>query len=128
MGGVEEGARGITITHVITYYLPTTFKGKPARIAFGLAENLATSALVGVGLLTGTNAIVSFTGQDPELYLQALQMNLPMTFEAPTLRDPPVRKDAINAYLSKQVDFKEGYYQPKVEGSFPFPPTNEDQA
>jgi hypothetical protein len=128
VGGVEEGARGITITHVITYYLPTTFKGKPARIAFGLAENLATSALVGVGLLTGTNAIVSFTGQDPELYLQALQMNLPMTFEAPTLRDPPVRKDAINAYLSKQIDLKEGYYQPTVEGSFPFPPTNEDQA
>jgi hypothetical protein len=139
VGGVEEGARGITITHVITYYLPALFKGSPARLAFGLAENLATSALVGVGLLTATNAVVSFAGKDPELYLQAIQLNLPMTFEAPTLRDPPIRKDAAAAYLAKQnwtessfpygpwlpndefktVDFAAGYYQS---------PLDEDQA
>ena len=68
----------------MVYWLPYMYKGEQARVAFGLAEDVATSALVGIGFLRSTKALMAFTGDDPELQLQAVGASLPLFFEPPT--------------------------------------------
>jgi hypothetical protein len=104
IGGVEEKGDGITVTHVVVYWLPYMYKGEQARVAFGLAEDVATSALVGIGFLRSTKALMAFTGDDPELQLQAVGASLPLFFEPPTRRVPPIRRDSTNAYQARPME------------------------
>lgn len=103
IGGVEEQGSGVSVTHVISYWLPFVHQGQPARVAFGLAENLATTALVGVGFLKATQAIMSFTAGRPELFLQAIETSLALTMEIPHKRPIPRQEDAAKVYTAPQA-------------------------
>lgn len=104
IGGIEQNGTGVRITHVITYWLPSFHKGQQARVSFGLATNVAASALVGIGFLRATNSLLHFSGSEPELFVQAIDLNIPITFEAPSVRSPPARIDATSTYMASERD------------------------
>ena len=70
IGGVDSQGNGLKVTHVISYWMPFYYKGTQAQVAFGLSDNVAATALVGIGFLHATNAIFHFTGDKPELNLK----------------------------------------------------------
>ena len=84
--------------------MPSQIDGEHAKISFGLGENVAASALVGIGFLTKADAIMHFSGNEPEIHVQALDISLPLTFEPPTVRTPPSRIDASHAYVTTKED------------------------
>lgn len=90
IGGVGEG-NGLTITHSITYRMPAQVNGSEARLTFGLSKDAVVSALVGISFLKLTRSVVSFSNPDkPALIMQRLNVNLPVTFEAPSVRPIPI--------------------------------------
>ena len=100
IGGVGNGT-SLTITHAVVYRLPTTFEGQEACLSFSLSKDAAASALVGIAFFQKTRAIMSFSNpDDPVLMLQNLGLNLPITFEQPTLRPPPKRQEVSKNYLA----------------------------
>ena len=80
---------------MISCWMPFYYKGTQARVAFGLSDDVAATALVGVGFLRATNAIFHFTGDEPELNLQAIQLSLDITFEPASVRPPPQCQDTF---------------------------------
>ena len=76
------------------------YEGSQARVLFGLSDNVAATALVGVGV----NAIFHFTGDEPELNLQAIQLLLDITFEPASVRPPPQRQDTFAAYQATETN------------------------
>ena len=111
IGGVDSQGNGLKVTHVISYWMPFYYEGTQARVAFGLSDNVAATALVGIGFLRATNAIFHFTGDEPELNLQAIQLSLDVTFEPATVRPPPQRQDAFAVYQAA------GANEPHSDGS-----------
>lgn len=107
VGGVGNSG-GLTVTHVVTYRMPVKKDGIEARISFGLSEQAVASALIGVGFFTRTKAVISFANKnDPALIIAKLGLNLPITYEQPTVRPPPKSKDTSQAYyvaLQDKID------------------------
>ena len=101
IGGVDAEGSGVLITHVITYKLPTTYRGHGARISFGLSDNVSCTTLIGVGALRNSEAIIDMTSGTPELNLQNLNLTLPITFKAPFLKSPPTREDVLAYYATR---------------------------
>ena len=112
IGGVQEQGQAVTITHVIAYWMPFSFKGAHAKVAFGLAESIAATALVGIGFLRATNAIMHFSSEEPEIFLQALNANLRIFYEPPTVREPPRSVDSTAVYtaVEKEDTYDHSYY------------------
>ena len=71
---------------------------------FGLSDNVAATALVGVGFLRATDAIFHFTGDEPELNLQAIQLLLDITFEPASVHPPPQHQDTFAVYQATETD------------------------
>ena len=65
---------------------------------------MAATALVGIGFLCATNAIFHFTGDKPELNLQAIQLSLDITFEPASVRPPPQHQDTFAVYQATELD------------------------
>ena len=84
--------------------MPFYYKGTQARVAFGLSDNVAAIALVGIGFLRATNVIFHFTGDEPELNLQASQLSLDVTFEPATVCPPPQRQDTFAVCQATELD------------------------
>ena len=91
--------------------MPFLHNGRRAKVSFGLANNIAATALVGIGFLRATNSIIHLSSAEPELTLQALNLNLPVTFDPPSVRDPPTQIESPAIYMtSKEL------YDEMVEG------------
>ena len=80
------------------------YEGTQARVAFGLSDNVAATALVGVGFLHATNTIFHFTRDKPELNPQAIQLLLDITFEPALVRPPPQRQDTFAVYQATETN------------------------
>ena len=89
---------------MISYWMPFHCKGTQAGVAFGLSNDVAATALVGVGFLRATNSLFHFTGDKPELNLQAIQLSLDVTFEPATVRPPPQRQDMFAVFQATESD------------------------
>ena len=101
IGGVEAGAGGVVITHVITYWLPFLVQGERARISFGLSDSVAATALLGLGFIRNTRCNLNFEDIDnPSVYIGALNKTLRLTLEEPSLRPVPSRQDATHSYYA----------------------------
>ena len=98
IGGVDAQGNGLRVTHVVSYWMPFYYEGYQARVSFGLSDNVAATALVGIGFLRAAKAIFHFTGDEPELNLQAIQLSLDITFEPASVRPPPQRQDTFAVY------------------------------
>jgi hypothetical protein len=100
IGGVGNG-NGIVITHEIVYRMPVSLAGFEARIAFGLSDTAAATALTGISFLKKTRSILSFsTPDEPTLMLQALNLTVPVSFEQPSVRAAPMRHDQTSIYVA----------------------------
>lgn len=115
IGGIEKEGTGVRITHVITYWMPSSLDGQHAKVSFGLGKNVSATALVGVGFMKSSRAIITFSEHEPELFIQAIEVNLPITYAPPTLREPPTRKDASSAYLTATEESEEGSEEEESE-------------
>jgi len=100
VGGVGKGGTsGLVVTHVVVYRTVLKAGNVDARVAFGLSEQAAASALVGIGFLQKTKAVVSFANnEDPSLVMAPLGLTLPIAFETPSVRPTPKGKDSSQAY------------------------------
>lgn len=99
IGGIGNG--GLIITHEITYRMPMRAGGAEARITFGLSDTVQVTSLCGIGFFMKTRAVLSFSNSDdPALIVQPLGLNLPVTYETPSVRTPPTRRDVTKAYLN----------------------------
>ena len=63
-----------------------------------MSDNVAATALVGIGFLRAAKAIFHFTGDEPELNLQAIQLSLDISFEPASVCPPPQRQDTFAVY------------------------------
>ena len=104
IGGVDSHGNGLRVTHVISHWMLFHCEGTQARVAFGLSDNVAATALVGVGFPRATNAIFHFTRDKPELNLQAIQLSLDITFEPASVRPPPQCQDTFAVYQATETD------------------------
>jgi len=86
IGGVETGS-GVTITHIVGYHLPYRIHGKPCKLVFGLAKGAAASAMVSITFLKALKAYWCFDPSNPAIFMSPWNISLPVTYEAPTVRD-----------------------------------------
>jgi hypothetical protein len=110
IGGVDVQGGGLKVTHVISYWMPYSKDGTQARVAFGLSDHVAATALVGIGFLRATKAISHFAGDEPYLQLPAIDLSLDVTYEAASVRTPPVRRDSSNVYQATYGPADDGNY------------------
>lgn len=116
IGGIGKNGNPVTLTHEITYRMPYEMNGATVRISFGLSEDAAASALVGIGFFTKTRAILSFSNPaEPTLHMQAIQLNLPVEFEPSSVRDPPVRTDSAQVYTATTLPIQDPQEQDTLE-------------
>ena len=100
IGGINAHGNGIKVTHVISYWMPNYQDGAQARVAFGFSKKVAATTLVGIGFLRATNAICHFTGNEPDLHLQAIGLLLDVTYKPATVCPPPIHQDSTTVYTA----------------------------
>mmetsp|Transcript_33732 Transcript_33732/g.50014 ORF Transcript_33732/g.50014 Transcript_33732/m.50014 type:complete len:113 (+) Transcript_33732:494-832(+) len=93
IGGISEEGEGIRITHIIRYYTPYRHKGSIVCVTFGLCRGAVITAMVGVPFLLRSQAHVIFDSP-PKLHLPPFDSTFKMTMETPTVRTPPVQREA----------------------------------
>ena len=80
--------------------MPVRANGAEARITFGLSDAAQVTSLCGIGFFMKTRAVLSFSNsEDPALVVQPLGLNLPVTYETPSVRPLPTRRDVTKTYL-----------------------------
>ena len=80
--------------------MPVRANGTEARITFGLSKSVQVTSLCGIGFFMITRSVLSFSNpEDPALIVQPLGLNLPVTYETPSVRPPPTQRDVTKTYL-----------------------------
>ena len=95
ISGINADDPEIVITHVIGLKLPNTVGGESVELVLGLADNVATTALLGYTFLQQVEAEIKF-GKDSYMFVPMLNESFAITAEMPRCRSPPMESGPTN--------------------------------